>query len=1156
MRILLALLMHFFFAHCLSAQFAMSNVRSQTTAVQDSAIRLDSLSVVPSSLQFYHQESEITDQLNFTLVNDSLYLRFKNDTLTTIPDSVKILYRVFPVDFGLNYNHLDSAKVLPRPEEIYIGYDFEIYKQKESDLLFSKGLEYDGSFARGLSFGNNQSLVLNSNFNLQLGGKLGDDLEILAAISDANIPIQPEGTTQQLQDFDKVFIQLKRKNTTLIAGDYEIARPNSYFINYYKKLQGLSVIQENTLSGKGRLIQKGSAAISRGKFSRNTLQVREGNQGPYKLTGSEGERFLIVLSGTEKVYFDGRLMKRGEENDYVIYYDRAEIVFTTNRLITKDSRIIVEFEYADQRYLRSLYQYHSGWESEKLKVDLNIISQQDSRNTTGNIELDSLDLALLSNSGDQDINAVRSGIVRSQSDFSTNEIYYKKVFEPTISDSILVFTNNPDSALYQVNFSDVGIGNGSYIIDATVNANGRVYAYVGVGNGNYEPFIRLVAPERKQMYALRSEYKFSEKGRAAAEIGVSYFDLNRLSKFEDQDNVGLSGRAEFDHEFELGKKKNWSLSPSLQIESKGINFRSLNPYRNAEFIRDWNVNPEIIANEILSDAGFLLAEKNNKLKMGYSVSNFSQFGFYNGTRHNIDAHLEQYGFVVDYQNRILNTDALTLNTNFARPKITVTKKFEKLDNWSIGYYMERERNKVFENDSSNLSLTSFEYDYTKYFIRSDQKDNFNFGLSFNQRNDYSPIPGVFTQNTTANEYELAGNWNAGGISNLGWGFTFRELQINDEALTEEQANSTLLGNFNHILRLWKGSVNSTINYKVSSGQEPLVEFDFREVLPGQGDYIWIDDGDGIQQRNEFQIAPFKDQANFIRVNLFNNEFIRTNNVELTQSLRLEPKTYFRMLEKQSKTSKLLSRFSAISNLRINNKNQGNASILATNPFSSSDTSLVSFSSLYNGILYFNRGNPDYDLQIGLRNNNNKIVQTLGFEQRGFRESYFRSRIAFNKTIDMVSVVTQGLRSLKSEIFSNNDFDISFYKIEPQLVFRKGNKLRANVNYVFEQKTNRNGLLGEQASINDFKLGLAYSQEKTSRINAEITYAQVNYTGESNTALELNMLDGLKDGRNVLWSIDYSKRILKNIDISLTYEGRKTGDSRTIHVGRAQVKSSF
>jgi len=477
-----------------------------------------------------------------------------------------------------------------------------------------------------------------------------------------------------------------------------------------------------------------------------------------------------------------------------------------------------------------------------------------------------------------------------------------------------------------------------------------------------------------------------------------------------------------------------------------------------------------------------------------------------------------------------------------------------IDNWIIGYYGERERNEIKQANADTLDQASFLYDYSKFFLRSDTKDNFSFGVGFNQRNDYSAKPGDFTLSTTANEYIVNGNWNVKSISNASWSFTYRELMIREQTLTTEKDNSVLLGNLNHILRLWKGAINSSINYKVSSGQEPKIEFDFREVLQGEGDYVWIDDGDGIQQRNEFQIAPFRDQANYVRISLFNNEFIRTNNAGLTQSLRIDPKIYFRSIKKQTKYSKFISRWSLISNFRVDNKNRGNNSIFSIDQFTSTDTSLVSFSSLYNGILFFNKGNPKFDLQLGMRNNTNKIVQTLGFEQRGFREIYMRNRIALNKNTDFILLATRGERSLVSEIYANNDFDISGDKIEPQVTYRVGNNFRFNFDYKYEKKQNRGG--EEAALINDLGIGLTYSQASKSRVMAEVKYANVDYNGLPNTSLELNMLDGLKNGRNVLWSVDYSKRIRKNIDVSISYEGRKTGERATVHVARAQVKSSF
>ena len=82
-------------------------------------------------------------------------------------------------------------------------------------------------------------MVLSSDLDLQLSGKIGNEIDILAAISDQNIPLQPEGNTQQLREFDKVFIQLSKDNHKLLVGDYEIQSYDSRFLQYFKKWQGL-----------------------------------------------------------------------------------------------------------------------------------------------------------------------------------------------------------------------------------------------------------------------------------------------------------------------------------------------------------------------------------------------------------------------------------------------------------------------------------------------------------------------------------------------------------------------------------------------------------------------------------------------------------------------------------------------------------------------------------------------------------------------------------------------------------------------------------------------------------------------------------------------------------------------------------------------------
>ena len=129
---------------------------------------------------------------------------------------------------------------------------------------------------------------------LELSGKISSNLKILASVSDANIPIQPEGNTNKLQEFDKVFIQIYNDRLKLIAGDFWLSKPTGYFMNYRKRAQGLSVNYTwNKHKDKVWTTQL-SGALSKGKFNRQIIQGIEANQGPYRLVGAENEPFISV----------------------------------------------------------------------------------------------------------------------------------------------------------------------------------------------------------------------------------------------------------------------------------------------------------------------------------------------------------------------------------------------------------------------------------------------------------------------------------------------------------------------------------------------------------------------------------------------------------------------------------------------------------------------------------------------------------------------------------------------------------------------------------------------------------------------------------------------------------------------------------------------
>ncbi len=109
------------------------------------------------------------------------------------------------------YFHKDARLMLNREQAITNPFSIT-FNDNPNNAVGLYGLNRSGSISRAISIGNNQDLSLSSTLNLQLSGRLSEDLDVIAAISDDNIPIQPEGNTQQIQDFDRVYIQLSKNS--------------------------------------------------------------------------------------------------------------------------------------------------------------------------------------------------------------------------------------------------------------------------------------------------------------------------------------------------------------------------------------------------------------------------------------------------------------------------------------------------------------------------------------------------------------------------------------------------------------------------------------------------------------------------------------------------------------------------------------------------------------------------------------------------------------------------------------------------------------------------------------------------------------------------------------------------------------------------------
>ncbi len=1164
-----------------------SNLRSRVLDASLSIQALDSLTVAAPLVAISDSATGQSLDLQYFSLKNNLLQTDTAKLRAAFPDcqKIRVTYRVLPFDLGAKVSRLDSAAIRRNARPDAIEFDYSPYQPSTKPWEVGN-LTSSGAYTRGFSLGNSQNLVFNSNLNLQLNGKLGNDLEILAALSDNSIPLQPDGSTRNLQEFDRIFIQLKRKNTALTAGDYDLTRPTGSFSNYFKRLQGAMVsgTQLTLNGGRDTISYRAAAAVSRGKFARQINQGQEGNQGPYRLQGAEGEQFIIVLAGTEKVFLDGQLMRRGLTDDYVVDYNLGEITFTPRRLITKDSRVIVEFEYSVQSYLRSTLAANTAMTTRRSRVYLNVYSEQDSRNN-GAQELTPAERQSLAEAGDNLSDAYASGIDTLDA-FDPTRVMYRSVDSvvcgaPT---PILIYSTNPDSARYVARFTQVPAGQGSYVLTQT-SANGRVYRWSPPDpvtcqpTGNFEPIVKLIAPELRQLYTVGGDFQPFKGGQVQAELALSNRDFNRFSPLGNDDNLGLAGFAGIRQRIPFGNDKHWLMVANANYERTTQTFFPLNPYRPAEFVRDWNTdNSRDTVAEQIARGGFFL-ERKGWGSGRYEFGAFRRQGVYDGRRHFGQMRLQKRGYEFFGEMNLLTTEAAVENTQFSRPKFDFSKIFFKKDTAVqralviIGIYAEREKNERHSASADTLNRASFWYDlYRLYFQTPENQGAWQFGGFLAQRNDFAPKSDFFKNNTIANEANLNGGWRSNpripksSNQQISWTFTYRNLRIQDPELTTQEAQETWLGRADYNLAAWKNALNFTTGYEIGSGQNPKLEYTYLAVNPGEGQYTWVDrNRDSILQVDEMEIAVFLDQANYVRIAVTTPDFVRTNNVILSQNLRLEPRLVWARAKKG--WQRTLSRFSTQSTLQINRRTFADATgISPWNPFQLDipDSALVTVTTSIRNVLFVNRANPAWDASIAQGDNRSQVVLTTGYEQRSNSDQTLHGRLNLGRQWSAEADIVRSEKTSDNQAFDSRDFLITGWEAGPKLTWLPNRAFRVIFN--FNWQTARNTLSGgetsDQTSWNSEltwnPAGKANSQgfRAATSLRAKGTFANIRFTGEPNTAVAYTMLEGLQDGKNFLWSLNLDRQFSRILQLSLNYEGRKTGENRVVHVARAQVRAVF
>lgn len=1120
------------------AQQPKSNYKRIKVAVSNS-IKIDSVSINSSWFKLQTKQGVLIDSSFYNINFSKALITFKKPIET---DTLIINYLKFPEFLTKTYQQLNESVIVNNSNTQ------TLYKltQPNTQNTFTPfdGLTTSGSISRGVTIGNNQNAVVNSELDLQITGKLNEKVSLRASIQDANIPFQESGYSQRLDEFDQVFIELFSDTWNIRAGDIDLQNSNSTFANFSKRVQGLS-INANIEGQNTKTNLFAAGAIVRGQFTRSQFTAQEGNQGPYKLQGPNGELFVLIVSGSETVYVNGVAVKRGEDQDYIIDYNAGEIIFNATFPITSEMRITVDYQFSERNYSRFVGFGGGRIENEKLKIGVSVYSENDAKNQPLQQNLSEEQVQILSAAGDDRTQMVAPS--ETEESANENRILYKKELINGIE--AFVFSNNPNDVLYRVTFTQVGTNLGSYVISNS-NAINNIYEYVGIGQGNYEPIVQLVAPTKLQLAVINGSYKPSNNTQMAFELAGSKNDLNLFSNIDDDNNNGFAGKFNINHKLTKNDSV-WNVHVFANTDYIQENFKTIERLYNPEFSRDWNLSStnnttvNVTGNQSLLFSGVQF----NHHKKGIINYQFEHLNFsdgFKGNRHVANANVILNNFTIASNSSYLNAASNINTSTFFRSYNTITYSLKKA--W-IGTKLAIENNK--QQDSTNTltplsqKFTSYQTyvgvgDSSKVFVEVGYKNRVNDSIRNNQ------LQKVNTSHTYYLNSKLIQNKN----TNLLLYANYRHLKSEEAGVDNEQSVNSRL-QFNQ--KLFKNIVQWHTVFETNSGTLPQQDFTYVEVEAGQGNYTWIDyNENGIQELEEFETAQFQDQGKYIRVLLPNRIFIKTHQNRLSQTLTINPQQW---RVSKNKSQQFWSHFYNQTSYLIDRKMKREGNAFNVNPFENNTDDQLGLQLNFRNVLFFNRGQQYYTTSYTYLNNQTRNILSVGFIENNLKSHQinFNHKITNNWLFNTLTTLANN--ESVSENFSSKNYNFKEESLNPKLSYLFNDNSSFDVFYEYAKKENT---IGSFETLKQHKYGVSFmfSKNVKSAINGEFNYFSNTYNGNANTPVAYQMLEGLQPGKNFTWTLLAQKKITKFLDLNLSYFGRKPPTSSTIHTGAVQLKAYF
>ena len=1101
--------------------------------------------------------------IRFHLLDSSAFrLSRPKDSIYT----VKITYRNFPFTLPLEYTHNIAV----------VRYDTASKKnltmiEQSAPLttseFFGSNIQKSGSIVRGFTVGSNQDLTLNSGFRMQLAGKLTNDVDVTAALTDESSPIQPEGTTKTLQEFDKVFITIKSPHIGGTLGDFEMSEHGTEFGVINRKLQGAM----GTASyGSSSIMLSG--AVSRGKFITQQITPIDGSLGPYQLLGSDGSSNIIVIAGTEKVYLDGMEMVRGESNDYTIDYSNAQITFTAKHLITNLSRVFVDFEYSDGNYSRTFAggSAQTSLADHKIDIGVSYYQEGDDVNSSFGVTLSDSDRALLTAAGKNRFAASKSGVTYVGRDSATGVGKGQYRLDSTTVPGKAVYrfvqptdTINLVNAVYSVAFSEVGQGNGDY-----QSVGFGQFNFVGVGQGDYAPIVVLPMPQFQQLADINTAYHFNKDGIINLEYAASSFDANTLSSLPGVTSNGYGMKFGINYapaHLKLGNSDIGALTFNEMTRYEDADFSPMDRTNDVEFNREWGIDTLVAGNELLNQAHFDFSPSMHatKLTFGGDLGKLTRGTDFSSGRYS--------GFVtlggdsvsipsVDYHASVVNSRDNTFSNFGTRFTESGTVQFT-IGKFIPGFRLASEDNRTGTTGTDSLWANSYRYIEYGPTLSITRFYNFDFLIDGYIHDESGIIGGSLLPSSRSLISDFTSRFNAWGDFSSNLTLTYRKKTYNDDFVN--------LGNSNNesVLSKWETNftplnhgIETNLFYQVTTERAARLQQIFWKVLPGQGQYIWVD----TKHNGQVDIT---DPTEFQQVNLNGDYTLLTRPtptlypvIDLKTNLRiaLTPDKFLK--SDGSFTNMILRSVSTVTIWQIAEDNQttdvSDIYLLHLSKFLN-DSLTLSGSQLFQQDFYVLQDNRDFSLRLRFLQNKSLDQYSIATEQGYKREQSARLRTKLTDTFYEELDASLNADNVNTS-YTDRAHEISSSSLTSILSYRPDNTIESSFKIQLSKAIDafRASLTN---SMNTEVVNVAYSILTKGRLTTQLERDEViieNQQSGTNAYLPFELTQGFLPGQTYTWQLGFEYRINSFIQATASYTGRNQPNAPSINTMTAEVRAFF